>query len=87
MHLDELQERKYIQVFEDTCYFVARRKYTDPRFSIADLERLLDTAYTREGNDWVGRGAVADIVNAATIAAYEHMLIEWKKEQGILKEL
>jgi hypothetical protein len=58
-----------------------------PALQHRDLERLFDTAYTREGNDWVGRGAVADIVNAATIAAYEHMLIEWKKEQGILKEL
>jgi hypothetical protein len=80
MHLDELQERKYIQVFEDACHFVARQRYANPNFSIIDLERLLDAAYTRAGNDWVGRGTVADIVNAATIAAYEHTLAEWRKE-------
>jgi hypothetical protein len=80
MHLDELQERKYIQVFEDVCHFVVRQKCVNPNFNIGDLERLLDTAYTRAGNDWVGRGAVADIVNAATIAAYEHTLAEWRKE-------
>jgi hypothetical protein len=84
MRLDELQERKYIQVFEDICHFVAQQKHANPHFGIADLERLLDTAYTRTGNDWVGRGAVADIVNAATIAAYEHTLAEWRKE---LKEV
>ena len=81
MHLDELHDRKYRQVFEDTCRFVIQQKSSNPNFTLEDLEYLLDTAYMRAGNDWVGRGAVGDILNSAAIAAYEHMRAEWRKEQ------
>jgi hypothetical protein len=82
MQLDNCQERKYMQIFEDTCRFVASQKLHNPNFSIEDLEGLLHSACIREGNNWVGRGASADIANSATIAAYERMLAEWRAEQG-----
>jgi hypothetical protein len=31
-----------------------------------------------DGADWAGRGEVQDIIMAATIAAYEHFIAEWK---------
>jgi hypothetical protein len=35
-----------------------------------------------DGADWYGRGGVQDITMAATIAAYEHFITEWKSERS-----
>ncbi|MFW6149183.1 MAG: hypothetical protein ACOC6D_04935 [Atribacterota bacterium] len=42
---------------------------------------MIELAYVRRGNDWVGRGLLKHIEESATIAAFEHMLVEWKKGQ------
>jgi hypothetical protein len=81
MDLDGWQARKYHITFEKVCHFVAYQRQVNPKFGIEDVEHLLENAYTREGNDWAGRGLVGHIVNSATIAAYEHVLAEWRKEQ------
>jgi hypothetical protein len=31
-----------------------------------------------DGSDWLGRGGVGDLTMAATIAAYERFIAEWK---------
>jgi hypothetical protein len=40
-----------------------------------------------DGADWYGRGCVQDITMAATIAAYEHFIAQWraaeKQPQGV----
>jgi hypothetical protein len=76
------RQRKYDEVFEQTCAQVELRRRHDPSFSLEQLEGILRTAYVDEGNDWVGRGAVQDIVLSATIAAYEHVLAEWRHRRG-----
>jgi hypothetical protein len=35
-----------------------------------------------DGADWYGRGGVQDTTMAATIAAYEHFITEWKSERS-----
>jgi hypothetical protein len=80
MPLDNWQERRYREVFEEVCRFVEYQQLTNPDFTIEQLEQLLEKACIREGNDWVGRGMVSHIADSATIAAYEHMLVEWRNE-------
>jgi hypothetical protein len=45
---------------------------------VEDLEGVLRHLYVMDGADWYGRGDVQDITMAATIAAYEHVIAEWK---------
>ena len=73
-------QRKHAEVFDRVCLDLERRRARDPAFTPAELEGLLKTAYVNQGNDWVGKGAVSETLQAATIAAYEHDLAEWKKE-------
>lgn len=80
MDLDTWQKHKYDTVFEDVCHFVAYQRETDPTFTLAQLEGLLQMAYHRADDDWVGRGIVQDIVLSATVAAYEQCLTAWKTE-------
>ncbi|HUW81588.1 MAG TPA: hypothetical protein VMZ31_02180 [Phycisphaerae bacterium] len=74
------KDHKYDEVFESTCAYVAMRRQTDPSFSIETLEGLLETQCTYQGQGWDGMGEMGLIVTSATIAAYEHMLVEWRKE-------
>jgi len=80
--MTDWQDEKYHQVLEETLAHVAQRRRADPTFTRTSLERLLQTQYVNYDNDWVGRGSVQDIVCAATIAAYEHALVEWRKESA-----
>lgn len=70
----------YKQVFDEETLGLERRKAHDPDLSINELENILESLYVSEGNNYVGRGPVADIVMSATIAAYEQFIGEWKKE-------
>ena len=72
------KEQKYESVFTDTCRNVQLQQLTDPDFTIEDLEAQLRDAYILQGNGWTGKGELKDIVESATIAAYEHILAEWK---------
>ena len=47
-----------------------------------DIEGVLQHLYIMEGSDWYGRGEVLDTAMAATIAAYEHFIVQWKAERG-----
>jgi hypothetical protein len=35
-----------------------------------------------EGDDWLGRGEVGDIMMAATIAAYEVFIAQWEVKRA-----
>ena len=80
MSVDGWEEQQYNQVFEAVCRRVQRRRQTDPDFTLERLRGVLETQYVYQGNDWVGRGAVANTTIAATIAAYEHLLAEWEQQ-------
>ena len=72
------KQEKYDSVFTDICRNVQLQQLTDPDFTIEDLEAQLRDAYILQGNGWAGKGELKDIVESATIAAYEHILAEWK---------
>jgi hypothetical protein len=73
---------KYGEVFEQELRGLKRRRETDPRCTVADIEGTLQHLYIMDGADWYGRGDVQDIIMAATIAAYEHFVAEWKSERS-----
>jgi hypothetical protein len=72
---------KYQEVFEQEIRGLLRRRESDPACTIADLEGILQHLYHIDGANWVGRGEVQDITLAATIAAYEHGIAQWKAEK------
>ena len=76
------RDQKYIEVFDGTLNGLRRRRALDPAFSIEDVENQLVHLYVLDGNDWLGRGALGDIISEATIAAYELFIEEWKIEKG-----
>ncbi len=78
--IDEVRDRIYEETFEAALRMIEKRRLTEPGFSIRDLERLLQTEYVVEGNDQFGRGEVFEIELAATIAAHEVALEQWRRE-------
>jgi hypothetical protein len=59
---------------------LAARKKVDPSFTLDDAEGTLRHLYIQEGNDWCSRGMLQDAILAATIAAHEEFIEEWRKE-------
>ncbi|MDX9827925.1 MAG: hypothetical protein RBT73_09285 [Spirochaetia bacterium] len=79
MSSTDWREKKREEVFESTLRGLQNRRRIDPSFSLDDLKSALNHLYVLDGNDWLGRGELGDIVSSATIAAYEHFQIEWNK--------
>jgi len=77
----EWKEVKYLEVFEEELRGLRRRRASDPFCTVPDIEGLLQHLYIMDGADWYGRGDVQDITMAATIAAHEHFIAEWKAEK------
>ncbi len=81
MSSTDWREKKREEVFESTLKGLENRRRVDPSFSLSDARSSLDHLYVLEGNDWLGRGELGDIVTSATIAAYEHFIVEWESGQ------
>jgi len=77
----EWKDKKYTEIFEEELRGLERRRASDPGCTIADLEGILKNLYIMDGADWGGRGGVQDATMAATIAAYEHFIADWKTEK------
>ncbi|MFZ3109544.1 MAG: hypothetical protein WA234_02480 [Rectinemataceae bacterium] len=74
------REQKREQVFESMLRGLENRRRIDPEFTLANARSALEHQYILDGNDWLGRGELGDIVTSATIAAYEHFIAEWQVE-------
>jgi hypothetical protein len=75
------KEIKYKEVFEEELRGLNRRRKADPRCTVEDIEGVLQHLYIMDGADWYGRGDVQDITMAATIAAYEYFIAQWKLDK------
>jgi hypothetical protein len=75
-------EQTYQQTYDQEYRGLERRREHDPCCSIKDIEGILKNLYIWEGNNWDGRGETAQAGLAATIAAYEAFIENWKKEQS-----
>jgi hypothetical protein len=78
----EWKDIKYEEIFEQELRGLRRRRETDPACTVTDIEGVLQHLYIMDGADWYGRGDVQDITMAATIAAYEHFIAEWKANEN-----
>ncbi|MDR0444462.1 MAG: hypothetical protein LBH44_13770 [Treponema sp.] len=76
----EWREIKYRETFEEETRGLIRRRQSDPDCKIEDFEGILKSLYAMDGSDHDGRGSVQDTIMAATIAAYERFIAQWKAE-------
>jgi hypothetical protein len=79
----EWKSIKYEEVFQEELRGLKRRRESDPLCTVGDIEGVLQHLYIMDGADWYGRGDVQDITMAATIAAYENFIAQWKAESGL----
>jgi hypothetical protein len=75
---DNWRDLKYQETFDQELLGLERRREADPTCRIEDIEGTLKHLYIMDGSDWYGRGDLQDIISAATIAAHEHFIAEWK---------
>jgi len=76
----DLKEKHYHDTFEAVTAQLTMRRRLDKDFDLNECIKLLQTQYINDGNDFVGRGILGDIVQQATIAAYEAFIVEWENE-------
>ena len=69
---------KYDEIFEMELRGLARRRASDPRCKVEDIEGVLQHLYIMD----CGQSDVLEITMAATIAAYEHFIAAWKAERS-----
>lgn len=86
MDITSWRDAAYNSKFENTVKFIQNMRYTDPTFTIKELEGMLQSEYDREGLAWDGRGEVVEIAIQATIAAIQHELVMWRKELALPKQ-
>lgn len=73
-YLDKTYDETFDSVFANMTY----RKENDPDFTKQHLKDLLESLYVHQGNNWVGRSEIKELINTATIAACEAVLYDWE---------
>lgn len=76
----EPKQPQYDHYFRKAQDYFLRLKNEDDRYNLEDMKAHLDTLYAQEGNDWVGKGELIWMKNAAFIAACEKVYVDWKEE-------
>ena len=76
----EWQNITYKETFDKEMRGLERRRQADPACKVEDIEGILKSLYIMDGADQGGRGSLQDTIMAATIAAYERFIAQWKAE-------
>jgi hypothetical protein len=77
--MSDWDEGLYDEIYHSMLHYLEKRREGDPGFSREVLVEILNDAYVKQGNAWAGKSPVEEIKEAATIAAFEHYLSEWKE--------
>jgi hypothetical protein len=77
--VSDWDDNLYNEIFNSMLHYLEKRRLKDPDFSREVLRELIETEYVKQDNAWAGKSPVEDIKDAATIAAFEHFLEEWKE--------
>ncbi len=80
--MQDIRDQKYKETFEATVAQITMRRRLYKEFTLQELQKLLETAYINQGNEWGGKGSLQDIVQEATIAAFEYLIAEWQESKG-----
>lgn len=70
------KETTYDDTYSTTLRSLQRRRADDPSFTLDDAKGQLRHLYVNDGNNWVGRGELQDIIVQAMIDAYECYIAE-----------
>lgn len=73
------QDETYERVFEEELRGLERRRAHGPALTLEDIRMQLHHLYILDGQN-LDRGAVGDIMSAATVSAYEHFIAVWEQE-------
>ena len=76
--MSEWDDELYEEIYHSMLHYLEKRREGDPQFNVKVLEEILVDAYKKQGNAWAGKSPVEEIKEAATIAAFEHFLNEWR---------
>jgi len=71
---------RYEETYASLVAHLQAQRREDPAFTVEHLQRSLEEAIVRQGNDWMGGGALSDATQAAIVAAHEAVLAEWQAE-------
>ena len=71
---------KYDEIFDMELRALQRRCDSEPKCTVKDIEGILKNLYIMDGAE--GMGEVQSISMAATIAAHEHFIAQWKLERS-----
>jgi hypothetical protein len=71
-------ESKYDETYAETLRSLERRRAEDPSFTLEDARGVLSHLYVNDGNNWVGRGELQDIILRAIIDAHEGFIMTWE---------
>jgi len=85
MSSTEWKDIAYDGTFETTMRSLERRRSDDAAFTVEAARGVLKHLYIQDGNDWVGRGGLQDIVMQATIDAYEQFITEWESSSDRIR--
>lgn len=80
MFFEQVIEDKYNEVFHNIYNGLKTQYKSDIKTGIINLERQIEDLYVFEGSDWLGRNDIKSATIAATIAACETLLLEFKGE-------
>ena len=70
---------KYNETLEEELRGLQRRRNANPSLTVEDIEGVLKHLYILYGGEG-DRGEVQELARAATIAAYESFIADWKAE-------
>lgn len=76
--MTEWDDDLYDEIYHSMLHYLDKRREGDAEFTRKVLEEILADAYRKQGNAWNGKSPVEEIKEAATVAAFEHYLNEWK---------
>jgi hypothetical protein len=74
----EWRDLAYEEAFDRTIAGLEARRKADPSFALEDAEGVLKHLYNQEGLDSGSRGMAQEAALAATIAAFEQYIEEWR---------
>ncbi len=57
-------------------------KKRETGFSAPEAQEVLESLYVSQGNNWVGRGALAELTMEATLAAYEQFAAQEQADKN-----